>query len=131
MVKVDEQRSNITIGAFVTKKIKFMKFRIRRRAQTKSKKWGNVELDFTVDYCGFAKGADNPVVNMFVPGVRQVLGDALRPCPYQGVFLINYTLEPSKITASRWMGQLIKLEIMLVTINSQIFFKLTMLSKVQ
>jgi hypothetical protein len=108
-----------------------MKVRIRRRAQTVTKQWGNVELDFTLNYCDFAKGTDNPVINVFVPGIRQVLGDALRPCPYQGMFLINYTIKPSKITTSRSIGQLVKLEVMLVTINSQVFFKLTLLSQVQ
>jgi hypothetical protein len=130
IVKLDDQRINITLGCTITKKLRFVKFRIRKRSQNKMKQWGNAELDFTVDYCDFAKGADNPVVNMFVPGIRQALGDSLRLCPYQGIFLVNYMSEPSR-KVTRPLGQLVKSEILFVTINSQMFFKVTLLSKVQ
>jgi hypothetical protein len=40
-------------------------------------------LDLTLDYCQFANGADNPVINMFAPGLRKGVGSALRPCPYE------------------------------------------------
>jgi hypothetical protein len=131
LVKLDEKRSNMTLGGTITKKLKFMKFRIRRRTQTKTKQWGNVELDFTLDYCDFAKGADNPVVNMFVPGIRQAMGDSLRPCPYQGTFLVNYITDPGKKVVDRPVGTLVKLEVLFVTINSQLFFKITMITKSQ
>jgi hypothetical protein len=125
---LDEKRRNITLGATIAKKLKFVKFRILKRTQTKMKQWGRIEVDFTVDYCDFAKGVDNPVINMFVPGLRQALGNSLRPCPYQGMFQINYLVDPGKKVVDRPVDRMVKLEILLVTIKSQMFFKLTMLS---
>jgi hypothetical protein len=129
MEKLDDQRRTLTIGGVITKKLKFMKFRIRKRVQNDKKQWANPELDITMNYCDFAQGANNPVVNVLVPGLRQVLGDTLRPCPYLGPFLIKYNVEPGK-QSNRPVGQVVKTEVLLVTLNSQMFFTLTLLGKV-
>jgi hypothetical protein len=51
--------------------------------QNEMKQWKTIELDITLNYCDFAKGANNPVINVLVPGLRQVMGNSVRPCPYE------------------------------------------------
>jgi hypothetical protein len=80
--------------------IKMIKINVRRKAEyfylffflkikTKSsqcvganKNYKPVGTDITLDFCQIAEGAGHPFVKMFLPDIREILGDTLHPCPY-------------------------------------------------
>jgi hypothetical protein len=35
-----------------------------------------------MDFCQISEGAGHPLVKMFLPDIRDSLGDLLHPCPY-------------------------------------------------
>jgi hypothetical protein len=43
----------------------------------------SVGLDLTLDFCQIALGADNPLINIFAPGIRKYFGLAIQPCPFE------------------------------------------------
>jgi Protein of unknown function (DUF1091) len=52
----------------------------------KGKGWTPTNIDITFDFCKFTKGMKVPLIDVFLPGIRQKLEATFRTCPFQGGF---------------------------------------------
>jgi Protein of unknown function (DUF1091) len=85
---------------------------IRNYLYTPKKVWKIGNVNVNIDYCEFAKGANNPLLAVFAPGLREQYGNMFRPCPYEGVIDVeNYTIETDKFTTRMPKGTKIKIEV--------------------
>jgi Protein of unknown function (DUF1091) len=90
--------------------------RLRNFVFTSKKNWKPSNINIDIDYCEFAEGAKNPLLNVFVPGVREKLGTMMRPCPYEGeIDVKNYTLEMGKNIVRIPKGAKLKVEVSFLT----------------
>jgi hypothetical protein len=65
--------------------------RIKKFVLVGKKVWQPAQIDIKLDYCQFARGADNPLINTFVPGFKKSIGSALQECPYE-VCICSYNV---------------------------------------
>jgi Protein of unknown function (DUF1091) len=89
---------------------------IKNYHYTSKKQWKNSNININIDYCDFANGANNPLLTVFVPNLREQLGRMLRPCPYEGeIDVKNFTIEMGKRVVPYPIGKKQKLDVKFLT----------------
>jgi Protein of unknown function (DUF1091) len=104
---------------------------IRKYQMTPRKLWKISNINTNIDYCEFARGANNPILTIFTPGLREQLGQLVRSCPYEGeIDIKNYTFDMGKTVFPMRKGTQRKIDVKFLSGKQVPMFGFTLYNKV-
>jgi Protein of unknown function (DUF1091) len=93
--------------------------------------WKPTNIDMSFDFCAFADGLKVPFIDVFAPGIGQVLKTSRFSCPFLGGFHIqNYTASPHNFPTNIAVGTQLKTDVIMSNDRSMPFLSCYLYGKV-